>query len=201
MLSSASVHYVLEDCIKKSLIEIPAVRYTHTHTNSMENAPKLRSVGFPSALLLFSPVLFRSGWLDSHVPPGHDTSCNTSLPHYALCKSLFHLSSLPSVAANGGICYCQLIWPPLHPSVFFSPFGQGAQFLFCSFIMLWFCNFLCAFSESSALEKEMVLFSMLSAACQQYDLEKKISLLGLWFIIKSQHTLACFDMIVMAYAY
>lgn len=199
MLSSASVHYVLEDCIKKSLIEIPAVRYTHT--NSMENAPELRSLGFPSALLCFPLRSFRSGRLDSHVPPGHDTSCNTSLPHYAPCESLFHLSSLPSVAANGGICYCQLIWPPLHPSVFFSPFGQGAQFLFCSFIMLWFCNFFMCIFRKSALEKEMVLFSMLSAACQQYDLEKKISLkLGLWFIIKSQHTLACFDMMVMAYA-
>jgi len=78
-----------------------------------------------------------------------------------------------------------------------SPFGQGTVFVLQFHYALVLPFFLCAFSGRPALEKETGLFSMLSSACQQYDLEKKIPLkLGLWFIIKSQHGLACFDILV-----
>lgn len=155
MLSSASLHYVLEDCIKKSLIEIPAVPHTHTLHGKCNRA---QVHGLPLCFPLRSSLAQVDLTPLSHLDTTHPVT-----PHHAPCESLFHLSSLPSVAANGGMCYCQLIWPPLHRSVFFSTFGQDTMFLFCSFIMLWFCNFLCAISERPALEKETGLFSMLSA--------------------------------------
>lgn len=183
-LSSGSLHYVLEDCIKKSLIEIPAVLCAHTQ--SMENATEHTSLWVKAPALCF-PLRFAQVDLP---PMAH---LNGTRPLTPPCltvlrvKAFSNFSRALSVAANGGICYCRLIWPPLLTVFLF--FFFGTLFLFCSFIMLWFCHLMCFFS-CSALEKEIGLFSILSVRWQQYDLETKIPLkLGLRFITNS--TYAC----------
>lgn len=126
----------------------------------MENAPELRSVGFPSSLLCF-PLWSSFAQVDL-TPMSHLDMTHPVTPP---CESLFHLSSLPSVAANGGICYCQFIWPPLHPSAFALLLAK-ALFLFCSFIMLWFCHFfiiffMCIFRTSSSGKRDRIVFDAL----------------------------------------
>ncbi len=65
-------------------------------------------------------------------PLSHLDTTHPVTPHHAPCESLFHLSSLPSVAANGDVCYCQLIWPPLHHSVFSPLLAKKQCFCFAA---------------------------------------------------------------------
>lgn len=171
MLSSASVHYVLEDCIKKSLIEIPAVRYTHTH-KLHGKCTRAQVRGLPVCTpLLSSPVLFRSGRLDSHVPPVHDTSCNTSLSHYAPCESptispAFHQWQLMEVfvtVSSSGLHYTpqyfSLLLAKAHSFCFAASLCSGFAIFFFFYVYFqkvrlwkkrWDC-FLCSLQPASSM--------------------------------------------------
>lgn len=74
--------------------------------------------GFPSAPVLCFPVRFAQ----VDLPPTAHLNGTRPLtpPHLTVLrvKAFFNSSRPPSVAANGGICYCQLIWPPLHTDFF-----------------------------------------------------------------------------------
>lgn len=172
MLSSASVHYVLEDCIKKSLIEIPAVRYTHT--NSMENAPELRSLGFPSALLCF-PLRSSFAQVDltpmSHLDTTHPVTppCLTMLHVKASSTSpAFHQWQLMEVfvtVSSSGLHYT--------PQYFSLLLAKAHSFCFAASLCSGFAIFLCAFSESQLWKKRWYCFRCSLQPASSMTLKRK----------------------------